>query len=291
MNHHIQRQAFTLIELLVVISIIALLIGILLPALGAARRTAQDVACLSNQRQLGIAFFGYATEHKGFNPPSFVSAVVASQPANGLSSYGPSGTEWSLLLQSYISGGGGTNYTSAGATGTGEETVDAFICPATGFDTGRIQYSAHPLTVPVWNTQQDFDEIKAYNLERVVRTTEVMLIADGRILANPINAAGVRFEGLAWATLTALDDYDVYNNRRYYDSSDADNSDTINEGLNTDSVKRLPPDNFGDLRWRHAGGGDSGSERGSVNVLWSDGRASSQVRGSLLNKHVRPDTQ
>ena len=62
------RHAFTLIELLVVISIIALLVGILLPALGAARRTAQTVKCASNMRQLGIGFMGYATDNEGKFP-------------------------------------------------------------------------------------------------------------------------------------------------------------------------------------------------------------------------------
>jgi prepilin-type N-terminal cleavage/methylation domain-containing protein/prepilin-type processing-associated H-X9-DG protein len=65
-----KKKAFTLVELLVVISVIALLIAILMPALSAASLQARAVVCRSNLRQLVLANNGYATENDGFYVPA-----------------------------------------------------------------------------------------------------------------------------------------------------------------------------------------------------------------------------
>src|SRR4051812_20755016 len=63
-----KHDGFTLVELLVVIGIIAVLIGILLPALNRARESSRRVKCLSNIRQISMAFFMYTGENKGWFP-------------------------------------------------------------------------------------------------------------------------------------------------------------------------------------------------------------------------------
>ena len=86
------RRAFTLIELLVVIAIIALLIGILLPTLGAARLSARVAACLSNLHQQGVGLSAYFVDFGEVMPQRLGPFVDGSTMIIPPLAYGKQGT-------------------------------------------------------------------------------------------------------------------------------------------------------------------------------------------------------
>ena len=78
----LEKSGFTLIELLVVITIIAILAGLLLPALGRAKNLARRTACLSNLHQIGVAAELYVGDHEGVMPSVPDTELQLTPPVN-----------------------------------------------------------------------------------------------------------------------------------------------------------------------------------------------------------------
>ena len=116
--HNRRRHAgFTLIELLVVIAIIALLIGILLPALGKARETAKELKCLTQVRSMGTAFTFYSGDYRDWYP------IIPAQQPNP------------RYLDNQYTAGGVAGLFSTFQVGDGEGTMDP---PSVSGDTGFV---------------------------------------------------------------------------------------------------------------------------------------------------------
>ena len=145
--------AFTLIELLVVISIIALLIALLLPALGGARDSARAMQCLANLRQVGVLIHAYANDFRGFGPPTW-NKPDGSETNNDWEGWAATLSAHELTLNKP----GFINFAAVQAQfGAGAHKV--FVCPDNRFfaSDGQKSYTGHGMVLGIVGENGDVE--------------------------------------------------------------------------------------------------------------------------------------
>ncbi len=158
------RGGFTLVELLVVIAVIAILVGVLVPALTGARAAAQDAVCRNNLRQIGQAFFSYAFDYQGQFP---VNNVGAGVPPEESTSWYNDDVIGEYLIETYKGGEDFADDTPDTVGGS------VYVCPS-------HPQGARSYTMNYWASSnvQDNSRGDAWNVDSVRAPTDTLLLAD-----------------------------------------------------------------------------------------------------------------
>lgn len=143
MHARLAGRGFTLIELLVVIAVIALLIGILLPALSKARRSSQRVVDASNQRQIGLAKNLYADDFKQYVPREGVGNPDGGPITDEISGDRP---PWAVVLRPYIDDSRNAGYWETREFNDQFAGVEVFKDPGRPLDDHPLNYVVNAMS-------------------------------------------------------------------------------------------------------------------------------------------------
>lgn len=241
-----------------VISIIALLISLLLPALGGAMRAAQSVACLSNLHQLGLGDSLYAEAYHGAH---FTAYEVVNQPGGGQLTSG-----WPTLLNPYITTGldsnNGRNQDSINSVYTCPSAYNPHYPPGSSLDQYLLTYGVN-CNVHTWGNP-DYASTPARTLvyiTQIRRPSEIIDFADCAQSSGVWTCAG-------WISATDSAAYGGW--------------------YNAQSMADLPLPILGNadvagglygIRYRH-------DRQNATNVVFCDGHATTARIGTLLYRNI-----
>ena len=300
-----KRAGFTLVELLVVIGIIAVLLGILLPAVNRARQQANSLYCMSNLRQIGIAMVNYTQSNNGSYPIYYWNLPGSDYTIP------PGYTDWTFLLLPYFGKAGSTgSYSGSDAGGLGaiykdKDTVDGTYQPAgpsapfatystlTQKNYGVLTWPFHfqpglvdkNLQCTSGNPGPQDDGEVPYRVGMVKRPSEIIMVADAAQIANEgLSGTGLTGTWMADADLWAIQGGQFQSNLLIYWQnplagfmSAASPSELPDAGLNQDwldyahmtGTRNQQYKSFGnDLRFRHL-------NNTQMNALMFDGHVES----------------
>lgn len=171
-THRNHRHGFTLIELLVVIAIIAILAAILFPVFAQAREKARGISCLSNTKQINLAFQMYVQDYDETMPPLLDKLSAPTTPNGGTQTW------TAYMLYPYFKSWG------------------MFACPSQGHDNRGVFTPGNP--VAWWRNQMRFpaygynylnlskfngdcDTFSGYTLASIAQSADTVAFADTRI--------------------------------------------------------------------------------------------------------------
>jgi prepilin-type processing-associated H-X9-DG protein len=267
--------------LLVVIGIIALLVGILLPALTRSRMQASQLQCLSNLRTMGNAIEMYVNLYKGSFP---IGAFDGNLNGNTTEARTARGTDFPTLLKDVMSRSG-SSYQAV----TNKTTRHVFQCPDAyqgaaksstmlGAFEGATHYTSHPRlmgNIDQWNSDVNAAGMPPYKKTQVRNGSEIILIFDGVQIASD--------NGVASCEGYALDGFRLFSDHLCLRGNPAFNlALSVDGGTNKDAADWGAP--AGNIRWRHM-------KNTSANFLFVDGHATplkyfGQNKTELLRKNI-----